>query len=747
MTATDRTAAAPPVRDHSGKRRWVGQSIRRVEDPKFLLGRGGYIADRITPGTLHAAVLRSPHAHARIVRIEAGQAKAAPGVHAVITGPEAAELCNPMPDFGPDPARHTWRCLAADKVRYVGEGVAVVVADSRYLAEDALELIEVEYEPLPPVTDPERALADGAPLVHEALESNCAYERTFDFGDVDRDFAEADVVVRDRLRWHRSGGQPLETVGAIAEYDPGTGSFTIDTNTLSFTSYLFMAAGTLKVPVNKLDIRPVPAGGSFGSKLFANKPGIIAAMCARKTGRKVAYLENRVDNISNCDHHGSNRVYDVELAVMRDGTMRGIKIDVVDDYGAYIQFGVGHHGNALAQVTGPYTIGSVRYRVRAALTNKNQQGAYRGFGSEVNNWMLEQMVELAARELGLDPVAIRRKNFIRQFPHFIPTGNVYDSGDYDQVLDKALELADYGHWRAEQKRLREEEGRCIGIGLITAQERSVFSATEFWFWFDEPGAPVTSTPESVSLKVDATGGITAVLYSCAFWGNSPETMVAQFVAEEFDCSPYDVSVVYHGSRDGLPGHRSWRLPHDRDAGGRRRGGGRQDQGEGPPGRRPPARDRPGRRGMVRRRLRCQGRPGAEEVTGRDRDRAAPVQAQLPGGHGKRSGRVEGVRPPVHDDAVRGPEGPRRLLPLHGPRLPHPRGGGGHRDRRGHVPALHGGARLRDAGEPALAGRAHRRRHGPGHRDRPVRGVRLRRRRPAAVVELPRLPDPVGDGGA
>ena len=256
MTAN--RADAPLVRDHSAKRRWVGQSIRRVEDPKFLLGRGGYIADRITPGTLHAAVLRSPHPHARIVGFEVAQALAAPGVHAVITGKQAAELCNPMPDFGPDPARHTWRCLAAEKVRYVGEGVAVVVADSRYLAEDAAELIEVEYEPLPAVVDPERALADGAPLVHEALESNCAYERTFDFGDVERDFAEADVIVRDHLRWHRSGGQPLETVGAIAEYDPGTGSFTIDTNTLSFTSYLFMAANTLKVPANKLDIRPVP---------------------------------------------------------------------------------------------------------------------------------------------------------------------------------------------------------------------------------------------------------------------------------------------------------------------------------------------------------------------------------------------------------------------------------------------------------------------------------------------------------
>jgi carbon-monoxide dehydrogenase large subunit len=552
MTAVGRPAA-PPVRTHAEKRKWVGKSIRRVEDPKFLRGRGGYIGDLVTSSMLHAAVLRSPYAHARIRSIDTTAATALEGVHAVVTGAQAAELTEPLPDFGPDPAKHTWRCLAVDKVRYVGEGVAVVVADNRYIAEDALALIDVEYDPLPAVVDPERALEDGAALVHEALGSNLAYDRTFDFGDVDGDFAAADLVVRDRLRWHRSGGQPLETVGAIADFDPSTGRLTAHTNSLSFTSYLFMVATTLKMPMNKLDVHQVPAGGSFGSKLFVTKPMVLAGMCSRIVGRPVVYLEDRVDNISNCDHHGSDRVYDVELAVMRDGTLRGIKIDTVDDYGAYMQFGVGHHGNALAQVTGPYTIGSVRYRVRAALTNKNQQGAYRGFGSEVNNWMLEQMVDLAARELGMDPVQIRRQNFIQpaQFPYFIPTGNVYDSGDYETVLDKALELGEYDRWRAVQAQAR-EEGRYIGIGLITAQERSVFSATEFWFWFDEPGAPVTSMPESVTLNVDATGGITATLYSCAFWGNSPETMVAQLVAEEFDCDPHDVSIVYHGTQGGLP---------------------------------------------------------------------------------------------------------------------------------------------------------------------------------------------------
>jgi len=549
VTAVERRT--PPVRTHKPDRKWVGKSIRRVEDPKFLRGRGGYIGDMTLPGMLHAAVLRSPMPHARIVSIDTSAAETAPGVHAVITGARAAELTDPLPDFGPNPAAHTWRCLALNKVRYVGEGVAVVVADDRYLAEDALALIDVEYEAIPPVVDALDALADDAPLVHDDLGSNCAYERSFDFGDVDGDFARADVVVSDHLRWRRSGGQPLETVGAVADFDHASGSVQIHTNSLSFTSYLFMVAGALKVPTNRLDIVATPAGGSFGTKLFATKPAVIAGMCSRAVGRPVMYLEDRLDNMSNCDHHGSDRHYDVRLAMTREGVFTAIDIDTVDDYGAYIQFGVGHHGNALAQVVGPYTIGSVRYRVRAVLTNKNQQGAYRGFGSEVNNWMLEQLVERAARELGLDPVEIRRRNFIREFPHFIPTGNVYDSGDYDAVLDKTLELGRYEHWREVQAKAR-EEGRYIGIGVISAQERSVFSATEFWFWFDEPGAPVTSMPESVTLKVDATGSITATLYSCAFWGNSPETMVAQLVAEEFDCDPHDVSIVYQGSRNGLP---------------------------------------------------------------------------------------------------------------------------------------------------------------------------------------------------
>jgi len=535
-------------------RKWVGKSIRRVEDPRFLLGRGGYVDDLTLPGMLHAAVLRSPHAHAIIKSVDVTAARQAPGVAAVVTGAEAAELCNPMPDFGPAPDKHVWRCLAADRVRYVGEGMAVVVADSRYSAEDARDLIEVDYEPLPAVVDPEEAVESGSPLVHEALGSNVAYERTFTFGDVDRDFAEAEVVVRDRLRWHRSGAQPLETVGALASYDAGTGMLDIHCNSLTFTHFLFMLAGTLKIPSNKLNIQPHSAGGSFGSKFWAVKVAAVAGMLAKNLGRPVKLVEDRVDNMSNSDHHGSDRIYDIELAAMRDGTLRTFRLKVVDDYGAYIQFGTGTHGNSLAQVVGPYRIGSVQYQVQAVLTNKCQQGAYRGFGSEVTNWMLERMVDLVAGELGMDRVDIRRRNFIApdQFPYFIPTGNMYDSGNYEPVLDRALEMIDWGYWQGEKERLRREEGRYVGIGITSAQERSVFSATEFWFWFDEPSAKVTSSPESVTLSVDATGSVTATLYSNAFWGNSAETMVAQLVAEELDVEPTSVSVVYSGSNRSLP---------------------------------------------------------------------------------------------------------------------------------------------------------------------------------------------------
>lgn len=533
--------------------KWIGKSTRRVEDPKYLRGLGKYVADLEFPGMLHAAVLRSPYPHARIVSIDADAARQMPGVVAVITGAEAAQLVDPLPDSGPAPDKHVFRVLAVDKVRFVGEGVAIVVAEDRYLAEDARDYIHVEYEPLVPIVDPIAAAEDTSNLVHDALGTNIAYERTFVFGEVDKHFEEADLVIKDRLHWGRSAAQPLDGSGAVAMFDPGTGDMTIHANSISMSWFSFLLAGTLRVPSNKLNIIPHASGGSFGAR-FSNWRAITTAgLSSKVTGRPVKYCEDRLDHITNGDQHGSDRYYDVELAMTKDGTFRSFKTDVLDDYGAYIHFGVGTHGNAMAQVTGAYKIESTSYRLRAVLTNKTQQGAYRGFGAEVANWVIERLVDKAARRLNMDPAEIRRKNFIQpeDFPYYIPTGNMYDSGNYERVLDHALDIFGYGHWREEQAKMR-AEGRRVGIGLVSCQERSVYSATEFWFWFDEPAVEMTSTPEGVTISADPLGNLTITLYSTPFWGNSSDTMAAMLVGEEFGVDPATVSIQYHGTKGGLP---------------------------------------------------------------------------------------------------------------------------------------------------------------------------------------------------
>ncbi|KAE8765909.1 xanthine dehydrogenase family protein molybdopterin-binding subunit [Georgenia thermotolerans] len=539
---------APP----GSKHKYIGRSMKRVEDPRLLVGRGGFISDLRLPGLKHAAVYRSPVAHGRIVSIDATEALNIPGVVAVVTGEDCKAQMNPCMNFGPTTIPQY--PLAVDKVRYYGEAVVAVIADSRYIAEDGVDALKVEIEELPPVVDPMAALEPDSPLLHEEHGSNLAYERTFTFGEVDKEFAEADIVVSDRLHWGRSAGTPMETTGAIAR--PGlNGVLEIYCNSINFTYFSWLIATALKLPSNRITLHPVPAGGSFGSKFTAHKVPTLAGFLALQVNQPVAYIEDRLDHTMNSDHHASDRYYDASLALKADGTFVALDIDVIDDYGAYLQFGVGTHGNALSQSVGPYRIGNLRYHLRAVVTNKCQQGAYRGFGSEVQNWVLERLVDLAAKETGLKPEEIRRKNFIQpeQFPHKIPGGNLYDSGNYDAVLDEALSLVDLDHWRQEKERLREEEGRYIGIGLVSTQERSVFSSTEFWYWFDEPGFPVTSSPESATVSIDPTGEFQVVLHSQAMWGNSPETVAAMVVAEEFGVDPAKVNIRYADSAHALPG--------------------------------------------------------------------------------------------------------------------------------------------------------------------------------------------------
>jgi carbon-monoxide dehydrogenase large subunit len=533
----------------TAQRQWIGKDVPRLEDPKLLAGRATYTDDVRLPGMLHAAVVRSPHAHARIVRIDTSRARALPGVFAIVTGEDARELTNPLPAFCAEPV--VQYALAIDKVRFVGEAVAAVAALDRYTAEDAAGLIHVEYEPLPVVTDPFHALRPEAAKLHDPLPSNLAFEKTLSFGDVAGDFAAADHVIRKTLRWHRASAQPLETAGAVCRFDPTSQRLDVwsNTNMINFVGWLL--AGTVKVPASKLNIHPMYVGGSFGSKHVLGKVIAIATMLARRSGRPVKFMEDRVDNLLASENLACDRWYDAELAVTRDGIFKSIRIRVVDDYGAYFQFGHGTHGNALAQVTGPYRMASFEYTVQCVLTNKCQQGVFRGAGSDAGNFCLERLVDAAAQTLGIDRVEIRRRNFIApdRFPFKTPCGNVYDSGNYPAVLDRALDMAGLPALRRMQEEAR-AAGRYIGIGIASAQQRSVYGPTEFWFWYDSPG--LTSAPESVGLSLGPTGEFIATMFS-PFWGNSPETVVAQAIAEEFGIDPATVTVTYEDSQHGLPG--------------------------------------------------------------------------------------------------------------------------------------------------------------------------------------------------
>ena len=548
----------PPSRQREAPRAgltWIGQSIKRVEDPRILVGKGGYIDDVALPGMAQAAMVTSPHAHARIRSIDVSEARALPGVIGVYTGEDLSRVVDPCPSFASPPVPQ--HAIAIGKVRHVGEVVAAVVAEDRYIAEDAAELVQVEWEQLPANVDIEAALeSTGDAVIHPGnFDGNRALDESFSFGSVDEHFAAADRIVRRRLRWHRSSAQAIETCGVVAQYDPFKGGYTIHANTNFYNFIPFVIGGSLRVSPGELRIVPVLAGGSFGSKVFTHKIIIMTAGLARLAGVPVKYIEDRLEHFTNADSHGSDRLYDAELAVMNDGTFRSLRFTVLDDYGAYLQFGVGTHGNAMAQVTGPYRIESFGLRVVAVLTNKTQQGPYRGFGSEVTNWVMERLADAAAEELALDPVALREKNMIQpdEFPYMIPTGNIYDSGNFPKVLAKAKRLIDYDAWRKKVQELR-REGRCVGLGVATCMERSVYGPTEWWSLNsrESPGFTLTSTPEGISLRLDPSGKLFVTLNS-PMVGNSPETVVTQVLAERLTIAPEDVVINYADSQSGFNG--------------------------------------------------------------------------------------------------------------------------------------------------------------------------------------------------
>jgi 2-furoyl-CoA dehydrogenase large subunit len=530
----------------SSPARWIGARVRRREDFRLLTGTGRFVDDFTLPGLCHAAILRSPHAHARIVKLDASKALALPGVYGVVAGREVAERSTPYPVGVPHPPRYY--PAAVDKVRYVGEPVALVVAVDRYVAEDALSEIGVEYEPLPAVVDTEQALGADAPLLHEELGSNVAWRRTYRQGDPERAFAEADVVVQERFRLARYSATPLETYGVVAAFDALTGVLTLWSNLQGLYAVFYVLARSLGLPEDRLRLIVAPdIGGGFGIKVNVYPYMTLCGLAAMKLNRPVKWIEDRREHLvaSSC---AADRVCELSLAARRDGAVTAITVKLLDNVGAYVRSPEPACVlRAYSSLTGPYRIQHVELDAATVHTNKMPTGSNRGYGLTPHYFCLERTMDRLAERCGLDPVEIRLRNFIGpgEFPYTTPTGGLYDSGDYPASLGHALELAGYEDLRALQRAAR-AEGRLVGIGVAVAVDPSASSIGYITLAFTpEQRArylPKSGSMETVSAGIDGLGKITVTLCT-APQGQGHETVAAQIVADALGVSPDAVQVV------------------------------------------------------------------------------------------------------------------------------------------------------------------------------------------------------------
>ena len=452
----------------------VGQPVQRVEDPALLTGRGNFIEDLETPaGTLEAAVVRSPHPHARLLELDASQAFAMPGVRTVI-GPEETAALRPFSLSARAPM--PYRPAATDRVRYVGEPVAVVVARTRALAEDAAERVQVRYEQLPAVVGTTQALADDAPLLHEEADGNVATDRTFTFGDPDDAFERAETTVAGTFSFPRYSSTPIETYGVIARWEEhgDGGGLTAWSNFHGPFVMQPVIAGALGLSPGRVRlIVPEDIGGSFGIKSAIYPYVVLMALASRHAGAPVRWIEDRVEHLL-ASSAGSDREMRFEAAVEAGGRITALRAELTDNVGAYLRppepstlyrcFG---------NLTGAYAIEHVQLRARAVVTNKAPTGLNRGFGGQQLYFGLERLIDKVARALDLDPAELRRRNLIPAdaFPHRTPTGGTYDSGNYQAALELALERSGYEGVRRRQRAAR-EEGRLVGVGLATIVDPS-----------------------------------------------------------------------------------------------------------------------------------------------------------------------------------------------------------------------------------------------------------------------------------
>ena len=530
-----------------------GSGIRRREDPRLITGSASYTDDITLPGMLHAALLRSPYAHARINSIDTAQASEAPGVVAVYTGADTDGEIAPapcawlLPDS--DLKIAEYHCVAKDTVRYVGDIVAIVVAESRYQAYDALDLIDVDYEPLDAVVEPKKSAADGAPQLHGEIEGNQAFHwKVTGGGDIDEAFSKAEVVVKETIIQQRLIPNAMEPRATLASYTTATGELTVWNTTQNPHILRFLSSLVMGVPEDRLRVIAPEVGGGFGSKIAAYPADFITMFCSKKLGVPVKWVESRSENYQ-ATTHGRDHVQEIELAATADGKITGLRATVWAGMGAYLSTAAPGIPTILhgLMLSGVYDIPAIHEDVYGLYTNTTPVEAYRGAGRPEATFMVERLVDLLAAKLGLDPAEVRRRNFIPKFDdgHDVVTGLTYDSGDYDGALSKLLGESGYEQLRADQAEAR-KNGRYIGLGLSTYVEICGLGPSQVAGAIGFQGG----LWESAIVRFHPSGKV-HVMIGASPHGQGEETTFAQIIAGELGVSPDDVKVI-HGDTDNTP---------------------------------------------------------------------------------------------------------------------------------------------------------------------------------------------------
>jgi aerobic carbon-monoxide dehydrogenase large subunit len=508
-------------------------SVRRREDPRLITGAGEFVDDFRVPGCLHAAMLRSPHAHARIRSIDVSAARRAPGIVGVFLASDLGSAGVAIPIYAPHPALPVAcgiRPLAGERVRFVGEAVAAVIADDPYRAWDALDLIRVEYEPLPALVDMDAALAPGAPVLHEETASNVVAEWRQRVGDVEAALRTADVVVRTRVRLARGGAHPLEPRGLIVRW--ADERLTMWGAVQMVHRHRGVIAGQLGLPEGQVRvIAPPDVGGGFGTKGMYYPEYVVVAALARRLDRPIKWVETRREHtLVACVER--DQIHDVELAATREGRLLALRDDFLHDMGAYTISGLNLPQNAMIHSVGPYVIPNLDLRFRGVVTTTTPVGAYRGAGRPYGTAVIERALDALARELGTDPLELRRRNLVPADRHPYATGLGtagrgavdYDSGNFPRCMELALEALDLPAARREQARLR-AEGRYLGIGLVNYVE-----------------ATATVPHESAVVRVHENGGVTVVT-GAAPQGQGHVTMFSRLVGNLLGIEPDTIEVL------------------------------------------------------------------------------------------------------------------------------------------------------------------------------------------------------------